>query len=107
MAKRKKDLKFRSGGLRKTLFCPLCNTSMIKAKTLPHQHRKEDDGRVILVTRVFYWCPKDGCHSIANFDFREDGCRGDLSMLLELQKKTGKRLTAGKPLVGRFDKIDS
>jgi hypothetical protein len=78
--------------LTKTVFCPVCGTSMKKATTKPHQHRADEDtGVILLVTRVFYGCPNDQCRTVIWFDFREDGRRGRLSRVLEVQKKLEKK----------------
>jgi hypothetical protein len=77
-------------GLRKTVLCPMCGTHMKKVKTKPHQHRREEEtGKILKVSRVFYGCPKTECATVIWFDYREDGKRGRLSKILELQKKFG------------------
>ena len=108
MAKRKKASAggAGAGALKRTLFCPMCGVSMAKAQTIPHQHTRDDQGRLVEVTRVFYWCPKDGCHSVVHFDYREDGRRGDLSWKLEAQKKLGFNPDGGMTLSGEFDKLE-
>jgi len=94
-----------AGGLKRTLFCPMCGQQMAKAQTIPHQHARDAQGRLIPVTRVFYWCPKDGCHSVVHFDYREDGRRGDLSFKLEAQRKLGFNPDGGMTLSGDFDDV--
>lgn len=83
--------------LRKTVFCPMCENMMKFAKTKPHQisYNKQQGGpeydaktgKVIMVTRKFYYCPS--CETVAWFDYREDGERGKLHMQLEFEEKTG------------------
>jgi len=80
----------RSAGLRKTILCPECGTFMKKVTTKSHQHhRDEDTGKIIQVSRVFYGCPKSECGTIVWLNYREDGKRGRLNRILEIQKKFG------------------
>lgn len=108
MAKRKKSSPAagKPGGLKRTLFCPMCGNHMVKAQTKPHQHARDAAGRLIKVTRVFYWCPKDECRTIVHFDYREDGRRGELSWKLEAQRKLGFNPDGGMTLSGDFNQVD-
>jgi hypothetical protein len=90
--------------LRRTVFCPLCGTSMKKAGARPKQHGRDSRGRLIPVTRVFYGCPSDKCRTVIWFNYREDGKRGDLSVRLEAQRKSGVS-PRGLALTGSFDGI--
>lgn len=66
------------------VFCNMCHNVMVKAKTFPNQHRREKNGQVVKVTRVFYVCPK--CETYYNFDYRQDGKQGDMNKVLQIQK---------------------
>lgn len=76
----------------KTLFCPLCGTNMKKNRVQRNAHRREKNGQILNVVRVFYVCPNLDCLSVANFDYRTDGAVGDLYKQLQLEKVTGKKL---------------
>ena len=66
------------------VYCNMCHGVMHKARTLPNQHRREKDGRIIKVTRVLYFCPK--CKTVYNFDYRQDGKQGDMNKTLQIQR---------------------
>ena len=95
--------------MRKTVFCPECETMMKYATTKPNQHRPNADctgpelderGKPLLVARRFYVCGK--CETVVWFDYRQDGKEGDLHRKLEFAKKVGKRLPG---LEGKFGDI--
>lgn len=100
--------------MRDKVFCPMCGSKMQYVKTKAHQHgfdmvtklplcSKEDKCKikklqggckrvcakrsVVFVSRVFFGCSK--CMTVVWFDFREDGKRGDLSLLLAEAKRLG------------------
>ena len=107
--KSKKQQRSAPGRLRKTVFCPECNTMMKYAKTKPDQHRPNFDhtgpeldsnGRPLLVSRRFYVCGK--CDTVVWFDYRQDGKEGDLHRRLQFMKQTGQRLPG---LGGEYGKI--
>ena len=97
MSKRKKA-SGGHGGLHKTVFCPECQTNMKHAEKKQHQQGFElysktplyEDGIPVLVTRVFYYCPK--CQTVVWFDFREDGKRGQLNEEIAWHKEHGTRM---------------
>lgn len=90
---RKKDIQKRETQqrLKKTVFCPLCGTTMRFVRTKAHQHTRDNRGLLVEVSRVFYGCPNGNCNTVIWFDYREDGKVGDLRKKLALQKVTGSR----------------
>lgn len=66
------------------VYCNMCQGVMHKAMTLKDQHRREKNGQVLVVTRVFYVCQK--CQTVYNFDFRQDGKPGAMAKTLQIQK---------------------
>jgi len=56
-------------------------------KSKPHQHVRDMVGSLVKVTRLFYCCPH--CKTVAWFDMREDGKRGDLSKMIQAVKSMG------------------
>jgi RNase P subunit RPR2 len=77
------------GRLKKTVFCPECDTMMRYAGMKAHQSARDARHRLIKVTRVFYWCPK--CYTVVSFSYREDGNKGDLYKFLQECKNSGIR----------------
>ena len=89
MAKRKTRQRSVSGSgkLRKTVFCPECETTMKYVRTVPHQSDRDYKGDLVKVSRVFYGCGK--CQTVVWFNFREDGKPGDLYRKMEIMKREG------------------
>lgn len=111
MSRRRRKNKERSrGGLRKTVFCPMCGTTMRKADVKKDQHATDSDtgvavyenGQPVLVTRVFYWCPFGECHTVIWFDYRQDGKEGELHKMMNEFGEQDSPLRLG----GKFDQID-
>ena len=83
MGKRRKSKASDVGRLTKTVFCPECGTMCRKVTSKPHQHdvdesgrMRVEDGKYVLVTRVFYGCPNGNCGTVIWFNYREDGKPG-------------------------------
>jgi len=100
---------------RRGVYCPMCHEQMVKAKTKrdctavsPHTGEVlMEKGHPVKVCRVFWWCPKDGCHTVVWFDYRQDGKRGRLHYELEIRKALERKFGL-KPgiLGGKFGKIE-
>lgn len=75
------------GKLRKSVFCPECETMMKYVKTKPHQWDRDYKGELIRVSLVFYGCGK--CQTVVFFKYREDGKPGDLYRKMKIMKDAG------------------
>lgn len=57
----------------------MCGSVMKYITTKEKQHRRDQFGVLVEVTREFYGCTNSVCKSIVNLDYRTDGHVGELA----------------------------